>query len=100
VVLLPVMGLLGALLLPSAAEDPDPTRRRLKAAGGILLVALALLGMILSGTPYFLLFQVGRPIYLFSAGYLGWWLMLAGLALVLLGVILRAVPILRGDGTR
>ena len=98
VVLLPAMGLLGALLLPAAADDPDPTRRRLKAAGGILLAALALLGMIISGTPYFLLFEVGRPIYLFSVGYLGWWLMLAGLASVLLGVILHGLPILRGYG--
>jgi hypothetical protein len=100
VVLLPAMGLLGALSLSSAADDPDPTRRRSKAAGGILLAALALLGMIISGTPYFYLFEVGRPIYLFGTGYLGWWLMLAGLALVLVGVILRAVPLLRGESTR
>jgi hypothetical protein len=100
VVLLPVMGLLGALLLSLAADDLDPTRRRIKAAGSILLTGLALLGMILNGIPYFWLLEVGRPVYLFEIGYLGWWLMLAGLALVLLGVILRAMPILRGEGTR
>ncbi len=100
VVLLPAMGLLGALLLPSAAGGPDPTRRRLRAGGGLLLAGLALLGMLIIGTPYFRLFNVGRPVYLFEIGYLGLYLMLAGLALVLMGVGLRAIPFLRGEGTR
>jgi hypothetical protein len=99
VVLLPAMNLLGALLLSFAPDDLDRTRRRIKAAGSLLLAGLGLLGMIVCGTPYFRLFNVGHPVYLFEIGYLGLWLMLVGLALVLVGVVLRAVPFLRGDGT-
>jgi len=56
---------------------------------GAILVGLPLVGMVVITSLWLIFpFFYGRP-------YLGPWLMLAGLALVLAGVVIRAVPVLR-----
>ena len=62
---------------------------------GSLLTGSALVGMIISGMPYLGLRSLERLTWLFRVGYLGWWLMLIGLALIFVGVILRGLAVLR-----
>jgi predicted Ser/Thr protein kinase len=95
VVLLPAMSILGGALSSLGVEDASPGGRKQKAMLGILFSGSALIGMLISGLPYFWLFDLGRPTWLFRVGYLGWWLMLVGLASILVGVILRGLPVLR-----
>jgi predicted Ser/Thr protein kinase len=95
VVLLPAMSILGGALSLLGAEDANPKGRKQKAVLSIVFSGLALLGMIVCGLPYFWLFGLERPTWLFRVGYLGWWLMLIGLAMILAGVVARGLAILR-----
>jgi hypothetical protein len=95
VVFLPAISLLSAALLRPASDARDSGRKR-TALVSIVLAGLALIGMLIAGSLGYNLVEPRTFTSLFAVGYLGVWLMLIGLGVVLLGVILRSGRALRG----
>jgi hypothetical protein len=95
IVVFPALSLLGATLLRPSADLHNPGRKR-KALASTLLTGLALVGMLAIGAPGYTLVEQSTYTSLFAVAYLGVWLMLIGLGLVLLGTILRSGRVMMG----